>query len=278
MKEKLTKFIDALFINAPDTQAARDAKEELLSNVNAKYDDYIASGKDEETALNLTIASIGDISEILTSLGSKVGSTSNTANEAPQQVDEQLQESVKKRSAIVIAISVMLFILCPLPLFIFQDVAGLCGLLVMVAVGVGLIVFNGIISKSNAKHNSQDERIIFDELEELEENEDSSVGKALVAALWFAIVAIYFIVSFATMAWHITWIIFLLGPAVQNIILAFTTKSKKKRKNLIIGASWLIITSIYFIISFATMAWNITWIIFLIGASVNNAVKAAFSD
>ena len=144
MKEKLTKFIDALFINAPDTQAARDAKEELLSNVNAKYDDYIASGKDEETALNLTIASIGDISEILTSLGSKVDSTSNTANEAPQQVDEQLQESVKKRSAIVIAISVMLFILCPLPLFIFQDVAGLCGLLIMVAAGVGLIVFNGI--------------------------------------------------------------------------------------------------------------------------------------
>ncbi|MGN0517500.1 MAG: permease prefix domain 1-containing protein [Acutalibacteraceae bacterium] len=275
MKDKLNKFIDALFINAPDTQATRDAKEELLSNVNAKYDDYIASRKDEETALNLTIASIGDISDILTSLGSKVGNTSNTTNEAPHQANEQEQQSVKKRSAAIIAIAVMMFIISPVPLFIFPDVSGLCGLLIMVAAGVGLLVFNGIISKSSEDCSSNSEKIIFDELEELEDNKSN---KSLIATLWFAIVAIYFIVSFATMAWHITWIIFLLGPAVQNIILAFTTKSKKKRKNLIIGASWLIITSIYFIISFATMAWNVTWIIFLIGAAVNNAISAAFSD
>lgn len=278
MKEKLTKFIDALFINAPDTQAARDAKEELLSNVNAKYDDYIASGKDEETALNLTIASIGDISEILTSLGSKVGNTSNASYEAPQQCTEQSQNNSKQRSAIIIAISVMLFILCPVPLFIFENVVGLCGLLIMVAAGVGLIVFNGIISKSNTKNSSNDDRIIFDNLEELEKNDGNSANKSLIAALWFAIVAIYFIVSFMTMAWHISWIIFLLGSAVQNFILAVTAKSKKKRKNLIVGANWLIITSIYFIVSFATMAWSITWIIFLIGASVNNAIRAAFSD
>lgn len=275
MKDKLKKFIDALFINAPDTQAARDAKEELLSNVNAKYDDYIASGKDEETALNLTIASIGDISDILTSLGSKVGNTSNATSEASQQYTEQSKESGKQRSAIFIAVAVMLFILCPVPLFIFENVVGLCGLFVMVAVGVGLIVFNGIISKSNAKHNYQDERIIFDELEESEDNKSK---KSLISALWITIVAIYFIVSFTTAAWHISWIIFLLGSAVQNFILAFITMSKKKRKNLIIGANWLIITSIYFIISFATMAWNITWLIFLIGASLNNIVRAVFSD
>ena len=35
---------------------------------------------------------------------------------------------------------------------------------------------------------------------------------------------------------------------------------------------WLLITSIYFIISFATSAWHITWVIFLIGAALHSAI------
>ena len=36
--------------------------------------------------------------------------------------------------------------------------------------------------------------------------------------MWSIIVVIYFIISFMTMAWHITWIIFLIGSAIQGII------------------------------------------------------------
>lgn len=72
MKEKLKNFIDDIFVNAPKTQATLDAKEEFFANACDKYDDYIAQGKDETAAFNLTIAGIGNINEVLRSL--------NTAN------------------------------------------------------------------------------------------------------------------------------------------------------------------------------------------------------
>lgn len=68
MKEKLKNFIDDIFVNAPKTQATLDAKEEFFANACDKYDDYIAQGKDETAAFNLTIAGIGNINEVLRSL------------------------------------------------------------------------------------------------------------------------------------------------------------------------------------------------------------------
>lgn len=68
MKEKLKNFIDDIFVNAPKTPATLDAKEEFFANACDKYDDYIAQGKDETAAFNLTIAGIGNINEVLRSL------------------------------------------------------------------------------------------------------------------------------------------------------------------------------------------------------------------
>lgn len=70
MKEKLKSFIDDLFANAPKNQATLDTKEEFYVNACDKYDDYIAQGKDKQAAYDLTLSSIGDISEVLISLGS----------------------------------------------------------------------------------------------------------------------------------------------------------------------------------------------------------------
>ena len=44
---------------------------------------------------------------------------------------------------------------------------------------------------------------------------------SLSFALWSILIAVYFIVSFNTFAWNITWIIFLLGIAVEALINIF---------------------------------------------------------
>jgi hypothetical protein len=55
--------------------------------------------------------------------------------------------------------------------------------------------------------------------------ERKSLRNSVFGAVWSLIVAIYFIVSFMTGAWYITWVIFIVGGAVQSILnIAFTVK------------------------------------------------------
>ena len=48
--------------------------------------------------------------------------------------------------------------------------------------------------------------------------EKNTLYKSITGAMWSVIVIIYFVISFLTMAWHITWIIFLIGSALQGIV------------------------------------------------------------
>ena len=54
--------------------------------------------------------------------------------------------------------------------------------------------------------------------------------KAIRAAYWPLVVAVYFLISFATMKWYITWVIFLIAPAVDSIIRAVLTLTDPNNK------------------------------------------------
>lgn len=97
--------------------------------------------------------------------------------------------------------------------------------------------------------------------------------KALTSALWVLATAMYFIISFATGAWHISWLIFLFATVISNVLRAVFGRSSLQR--VLKSGIWLLTTALFFIISFATGAWHITWIIFLIAAAVSNVIKAS---
>ena len=105
--------------------------------------------------------------------------------------------------------------------------------------------------------------------------------KAYQSAMWLIIVALYFVISFTTHAWYITWLIFLVGAALQQLLKAALTDesiasqppTREERQHAYTSALWLIIVILYFVISFTTRAWYITWIIFLIGGAVSSIVK-----
>ena len=44
--------------------------------------------------------------------------------------------------------------------------------------------------------------------------------KSLSSALWTLTLAVYFILSFSTHAWHITWVIFLIATAAEQLLKA----------------------------------------------------------
>ncbi len=71
MNKKLEEYIDKQFELYNDLKIVRELKEELLNDLQEKYDDLKNAGHDDETAYQMTIQSLGDISEILDSINVK---------------------------------------------------------------------------------------------------------------------------------------------------------------------------------------------------------------
>jgi BTB/POZ domain-containing protein KCTD9 len=71
MNEKLMKYLDGVFAPYEDLKMVRELKEELFNNLQEKMSDLKDQGYDDETAYQMTIDSIGDISEIIENISAK---------------------------------------------------------------------------------------------------------------------------------------------------------------------------------------------------------------
>lgn len=205
MRDKLYAYIDALFEQAPCTRQAVDLKEEIRQNMTEKYEDLVAQGKTEQAAYNMTVASMGDIGELIASLRGNAPAPAPTA--AP------------RRSALLIAIAVMLYILCVVPPIVMDDDAvGPALMFGMVAVATGLLIYNRM---TTPKYHKQEDTMVEEFREWSDQNSrDSQTLRAISSALWALMLVLYFLISFATRAWYITWLVFPLTGAIQGIIKA----------------------------------------------------------
>ncbi len=207
MRNQLINYVNLLFAGNPE---AVDIKEEILQNTLDRYDDMIAQGRTPEAAYSLAISGIGDISELLrSSTAGFVFSASPVSNSAPQESEQK-----KALRKFLRGIAVGLFILCPIPLFLLQNEIGLCLLLAIVAVATVLIIFA-----------SKDEKAPLSEL-----TPQQKMTKSISSLFWTIGSIIYFIVSFKTFAWHITWIIFPLIGAIEGLVHA-CMDLKEERKH-----------------------------------------------
>ena len=63
MNEQLTNYINGVFAPYEGVKSATELKADLLSDLQERFRELKAEGKDDETALNMTIESIGDIEQ-----------------------------------------------------------------------------------------------------------------------------------------------------------------------------------------------------------------------
>lgn len=102
-------------------------------------------------------------------------------------------------------------------------------------------------------------------------NLERILGK-ISTCMWLCTVIVYFLFSFTySGTWSYSWLIFLwasIGQIVFDMVKKYNRgKSLKKvMKSGLSGILWLGITIIYILFSFATGAWHLTWLIFLVGA------------
>jgi len=225
MEDKFRKHIDSLFAETIPTKKSVELKEEMIQNLHDKYDDLIAEGKTEEAAYNIAVAGIGDVSDLLTEL---------EAETAPELFAHDLldMEKARRKSAMLTAIAVMLYIVSFLPFFIlettssgYSEILGLPIGLLIVAAATGLIIYNNM---TKPKFLNRRDTIVEEFREwQSDEKDRKTLRKAISSALWSIILVLYFVISFATYAWHITWIIFIIGAVAESLINVFFTIKKR---------------------------------------------------
>ncbi|SFD16929.1 permease prefix domain 1-containing protein [Clostridium uliginosum] len=210
MYEKFRERLEELFKNAPETHRARELKEELLANLMDKYNDLVSCGKSEEEAFNITISGIGDIDELIRGLKEK------------DVFDYEQMKKNSKKSALILSISIGLYIMSVVVLILCNEVfkidenIAVCLMLTIDAVATCLIVYNAV---SRPKYIKADDTIV-EEFKEWKSanNTEKQLIKSIKSIVWLVITAIYFAVSFAFGIWGYSWIIFIIGSAIEKII------------------------------------------------------------
>ena len=217
MQDRIREHVEGLFEETPPTRKAVELKEELIQNLGDKYRDLISEGKTPEAAYNITVAGIGDISGLLTQV---------QADSIEMEAHMIENEISRQKSAMYTAVSVMLYILSPLPLILLaifgsRNAAGigLPILFLMVAAATGILIYN---SMTKPRYHKKEDTTVEEFREwQSETQEKKSLRKAISSALWSVVVCLFFVISFATGAWGVTWIIFLVGVAAEAFLNIF---------------------------------------------------------
>lgn len=211
MNEKLKEYIEKIFEDVPKTKRASDLKEEIISNLIDKYNDLVKSGKSNEESYNIAISNIGDVSELVNNLRES------------DVLSSAYEEKHRKKSAVLMSVAVGLYIFSIIPVLIFSslnneflDILGVVAMFVFAGVATMLLVYN---SASKPKYKGVDSTMV-EEFKEWKSDNEKKHSKlfSIKVAMWAMIIVIYFIFSFTFMSWSFSWIIFIVGIAISNIL------------------------------------------------------------
>ena len=102
---RIRQHIERLFASAPTTAEAYNMREEMIMNTIERYHDGMAKGYTPDQAYAAAIGGIGDVSELIKSLGGGEQSAQNTAQQPVQPVQQpQKKSNVGKVIAIIAAV------------------------------------------------------------------------------------------------------------------------------------------------------------------------------
>ena len=150
------------------------------------------------------------------------GITSDELLSGKKDIIKSKEDDRKGKFARNIAISVGLYILAIVFIIFFaayieQEIIGVCLFFITIALATGLIIYSAIYYSDKEK-------------KEKEKQKENKNTKQLGDIIDIIGVIVYFIVSFTTGAWHITWIIFLIVGLCRSIIKLLFDLEKKETK------------------------------------------------
>ena len=201
MRDQLIDYVDLLFAGAED---ADDIKQEILQNTLDRYDDLVAQGKSPQAAYSLAISGIGDISVLL----------AQEIPTAPEVLPSPLTvPSPFKDKKLMRAVAIAMYICCVIPVIALGDfgsgIIGVVLMFLMIAAATVLLIMSDDGKKESAPKEPREKEI---------KDPRHKAADTIISTLGLCA---YFIVSFATGAWYITWLIFPIMASTKQLINAF---------------------------------------------------------
>lgn len=205
MREQLTQYVNLLFAGTTDTY---DIQQEILQNTLDKYDDLIGQGWTPEAAYRQAISGIGDIDEIL-------GRQTQASAQFPAP---QPQAAVGKRK-LLRSIAIALYIICAIPVILFENGnLGVCLTLLIAAIATAIIIIAGKDEKKEAIAAVTATGSYPPKGGYPANSPQQKLRKAIRSVIWIVGICFYLLISFASGAWFITWLVFLILPAIQGLV------------------------------------------------------------
>ena len=262
MIDKIKMHLDALFAGAPKTRRVEDMYQELLAGCLDKFTDLTTGGMDDEEAYEKVIDGIGDVDELL-------GYVEKSSMFDPVEAAEK-----RRKRAMFTSMGVLGYFMALSAFFLFaftgREELGFSLLLAFAGLATTAIIYGRMTTM--LKYEKADDTLVEEMKKQMTlgktENKMASMASS---TLWAIIIVIYLAISFMSSRWDLTWMIFPFAGGLQNLVLAYFNKPDKFK--YLAGAFWCMVVTIYLAISFATFAWNITWIIFPVAVAVHQAVR-----
>lgn len=204
---KIKNYVDDLFKDIKKTRKSEELKEELLSDLEEKYQDLISNGKNEKEAYQEVIGGIGDVDELL----------------------EELKESsfyedleIRKKTAFIVSLSVGLYILALISTIVCDELLELPDIISAISffgiagIATCILIYHFM---SIPKYQKKDDSFVEIRKERLDaRDKNKQLLNALDTIVWLLILIIYFLISFLFNCWYISWVLFLVGPLVTTIV------------------------------------------------------------
>ena len=210
MRDQLIQYVNLLFAGNSDVE---DIKQEILQNTLDRYDDLILRGKTQEEAYRQAIAGIGDVNEIL---GGKAAPGDTEENQAPAYAPmPEFEGTAYVVARLMRALAIFLYIISPVPLFLFSrlgwDEIGLCCLLIIVGIATALLLLFKSPKKQSQEYTEYADRPDYS-------GSRKALKKSVGSLISTVGLVLYFVISFSTGAWFITWLIFPIIGAVKGVV------------------------------------------------------------
>ena len=219
--------------HAPVNHRTLEFKEELIANALEKYNDLVLRGYGEDEAFQTVVGSIGDVQQLFAEMGIN--------DDYSHAYYLQWAKEAQEKKAALTAVSAGLFLLAGAVavisfllywyniklIYINGQNLNLLGIgiaLLICIVPVSLLVYARRIQPPAelAEYAAGRGLPTNSESRKQRRRRFKQIKGSLEGLMWLLIVIIYFVVSFSTHAWYITWIIFLGGAAVECLLDALT--------------------------------------------------------
>lgn len=312
--ETIKNYLEAMFANMPNTPEVMKAKAELLSMMEDKYNEMIADGVSENEAVGTVISEFGNLDELAEDLGlvKEVEEVHVREVERPRRFVElsEVQDYLdgRKLRGIMIGAGVFLCVISVIfPIiadeFAMRESYGILGMFISIAVAIGLFIFSGIIGNDFRYLQKELCQIDMSTAEYVKDKKNDSkyalammqtIGIILCVVSWlpaavfdnkmapvclFVMVGIgLFLIIYSAKIKNGYNTILNLNDATTisgTYGKELDAKYISRTAEVFMSVYWSTITCIYLIVSFVTMNWGSTWLIWIIAAIVHKILKVA---